>query len=71
MHKCFWSWIYKASDNTFYLNFLQGDSGSALLRADDGQQFGIVAWGFPGVADYPDVFVRISAYESWLKSVIV
>ncbi|XP_050550273.1 trypsin alpha-3-like [Spodoptera frugiperda] len=48
-----------------------GDSGSALLRADNGQQFGIVAWGFPGVVDYPDRFVRIGAYESWLKSVIV
>ncbi|XP_022826810.1 chymotrypsin-1-like [Spodoptera litura] len=47
------------------------DIGGALLRADNGQQFGIVSWGFPCAFGYPDVYVRISAYESWLKSVIV
>ncbi|CAH1637085.1 unnamed protein product [Spodoptera littoralis] len=47
------------------------DVGGALLRADNGQQFGIVSWGFSCAFGYPDVYVRISAYESWLKSVIV
>ncbi|KAF9801443.1 hypothetical protein SFRURICE_013223 [Spodoptera frugiperda] len=45
-----------------------GDSGSALRRVDNGQQFGIVSWGFLCARGHPDVFVRISAYESWLKS---
>ncbi|XP_022826809.1 chymotrypsin-1-like [Spodoptera litura] len=48
-----------------------GDSGSALRRVDDGQQFGIVSWGFPCARGHPDLFVRVSAYETWLKSVIV
>ncbi|XP_050550268.1 chymotrypsin-2-like [Spodoptera frugiperda] len=48
-----------------------GDSGSALRRIEDGKQFGIVSWGFPCAVGAPDVFVRISTYESWLKSVIV
>ncbi|XP_022826901.1 chymotrypsin-2-like [Spodoptera litura] len=48
-----------------------GDSGSALRRIEDGQQFGIVSWGFSCAVGAPDMFVRISAYESWLKSVIV
>ncbi|KAH9639119.1 hypothetical protein HF086_018187 [Spodoptera exigua] len=49
----------------------KGDSGSALRRADNGKQFGIASWGFLCALGHPDVFVRISAYESWLKTVIV
>ncbi|XP_022826808.1 chymotrypsin-2-like [Spodoptera litura] len=48
-----------------------GDSGSALRRVDNGQQFGIVSWGFPCARGAPDMFVRISAYQNWLSSVIV
>ncbi|KAH9639129.1 hypothetical protein HF086_018197 [Spodoptera exigua] len=48
-----------------------GDSGSALRRVDDGQQFGVVSWGFPCARGAPDMFVRLSAYQSWLRSVIV
>ncbi|KAH9639127.1 hypothetical protein HF086_018195 [Spodoptera exigua] len=48
-----------------------GDSGSALRRVDNGQQFGIVSWGFPCARGAPDMFVRISAYQNWLRSVIV
>ncbi|KAJ8719350.1 hypothetical protein PYW08_011525 [Mythimna loreyi] len=45
-----------------------GDSGSALRRNDNGQQFGIVSWGFPCARGAPDMFVRISAYQNWLRS---
>ncbi|KAJ8719975.1 hypothetical protein PYW07_012018 [Mythimna separata] len=45
-----------------------GDSGSALRRVDNGQQFGIVSWGFPCARGAPDMFVRISAYQNWLRS---
>ncbi|MBH0219626.1 trypsin-like serine protease, partial [Listeria monocytogenes] len=48
-----------------------GDSGSALRRVDNGQQFGIVSWGFPCARGAPDMYVRISAYQNWLRSVIV
>nr|ADT80829.1 serine protease 59 [Mamestra configurata] len=48
-----------------------GDSGSALLRADNGQQFGIVSWGFPCALGVPDMFVRISAYQNWLRANVV
>uniref|UniRef100_A0A2H1VIU2 SFRICE_019799 n=1 Tax=Spodoptera frugiperda TaxID=7108 RepID=A0A2H1VIU2_SPOFR len=48
-----------------------GDSGSALRRASDGHQFGIVSWGFPCALGAPDMYVRISSYQIWLRSVIV
>ncbi|KAJ0176307.1 hypothetical protein K1T71_008481 [Dendrolimus kikuchii] len=44
-----------------------GDSGSALYRADNGQQIGIVSWGFPCARGAPDMFVRVSAYTSWIQ----
>ncbi|XP_022826440.1 chymotrypsin-1-like [Spodoptera litura] len=48
-----------------------GDSGSALRRALDGHQFGIVSWGFPCALGAPDMYVRVSYYQNWLRSVIV
>lgn len=48
-----------------------GDSGSALRRNDNGQQFGVVSWGFPCARGAPDMFVRISAYQNWLRSNVV
>ncbi|XP_049875189.1 chymotrypsin-1-like isoform X2 [Pectinophora gossypiella] len=48
-----------------------GDSGSALIRVDNGQQIGIVSWGVPCARGAPDMFVRVSAYESWLGQNIV
>ncbi|KAJ8719347.1 hypothetical protein PYW08_011522 [Mythimna loreyi] len=48
-----------------------GDSGSALRRVDNGQQFGIVSWGFPCARGAPDMFVRVSAYQSWLSVNVV
>ncbi|KAH9639134.1 hypothetical protein HF086_018202 [Spodoptera exigua] len=48
-----------------------GDSGSALRRAFDGHQFGIVSWGFPCALGAPDMYVRVSFYQNWLRSVIV
>ncbi|XP_026330645.1 chymotrypsin-2-like [Hyposmocoma kahamanoa] len=44
-----------------------GDSGSALVRVDRGEQIGIVSWGIPCARGAPDMFVRVSAYESWLE----
>ncbi|XP_035437787.2 chymotrypsin-1 [Spodoptera frugiperda] len=48
-----------------------GDSGSALRRVTDGHQIGIVSWGFPCALGAPDMFVRVSYYQDWLRSVIV
>ncbi|CAH0625230.1 unnamed protein product [Chrysodeixis includens] len=48
-----------------------GDSGSALTRVDNGQQVGIVSWGFPCARGAPDMFVRVSAYQSWVASNLV
>ncbi|XP_037293314.1 chymotrypsin-1-like [Manduca sexta] len=45
-----------------------GDSGSALLRVDRGQQIGIVSWGIPCALGAPDMFVRISAFRNWVQS---
>ncbi|CAH2041750.1 unnamed protein product, partial [Iphiclides podalirius] len=45
-----------------------GDSGSPLVRIDRGQQIGIVSWGLPCARGAPDMFVRVSAYRSWLQS---
>ncbi|CAG5043397.1 unnamed protein product [Parnassius apollo] len=47
-----------------------GDSGSALVRADNGQQIGIVSWGLPCARDAPDMFVRVSAYINWIIQAI-
>ncbi|XP_021203513.2 chymotrypsin-2 [Bombyx mori] len=44
-----------------------GDSGSALARTDSGLQVGIVSWGFPCARGAPDMFVRVSAFRSWLQ----
>ncbi|KAL0878773.1 hypothetical protein ABMA27_003807 [Loxostege sticticalis] len=45
----------------------QGDSGSPLVRADDGTQIGIVSWIFHCAVGAPDMFVRISAFQSWIN----
>lgn len=47
--------------------FCHLDSGSSLTRVDNGQQIGIVSWMFPCARGYPDVYVRISAHQSWLQ----
>ncbi|KAI5642886.1 trypsin domain-containing protein [Phthorimaea operculella] len=48
-----------------------GDSGSALVRVDNGQQIGIVSWGVPCAHGAPDMFVRLSAYRDWLLTHMV
>ncbi|GBP10793.1 Chymotrypsin-2 [Eumeta japonica] len=45
----------------------RGDSGSALVDVASGQQVGIVSWGFPCALGAPDMFVRVSAFSSWLN----
>ncbi|KAJ2951699.1 hypothetical protein O0L34_g13861 [Tuta absoluta] len=49
----------------------QGDSGSALVRVDNGHQVGVVSWGIPCARSAPDVFVRISSFGDWLSQNIV
>lgn len=53
------------------LTVFQGDSGSALVRVSDGQQVGVVSWGFPCARGAPDMFVRVSAFGDWLQENIV
>ncbi|KAI5642885.1 trypsin domain-containing protein [Phthorimaea operculella] len=43
-----------------------GDSGSPLVRVDNGLQVGIVSWGVPCGRGAPDVFTRVSAYMDWI-----
>ncbi|XP_052742304.1 chymotrypsin-2-like [Bicyclus anynana] len=45
-----------------------GDSGSPLVRTDRNQQIGIVSWGIPCARGAPDMFVRVSAYRTWLEN---
>ncbi|XP_068632247.1 transmembrane protease serine 9-like [Battus philenor] len=44
-----------------------GDSGGPLLTTSNNQQVGIVSWGLPCAQGAPDMFVRVSAYRSWLS----
>ncbi|CAH0727222.1 unnamed protein product, partial [Brenthis ino] len=55
---------------TFHSNnhgMCNGDSGSALIREDNGQQIGIVSWGISCARNAPDMFARVSAYKAWLQ----
>ncbi|XP_041981225.1 chymotrypsin-2-like [Aricia agestis] len=47
-----------------------GDSGSALLRVDRGEQIGVVSWGLPCARGAPDMFVRVSAFRDWIQQSI-
>ncbi|KAJ2951701.1 hypothetical protein O0L34_g13863 [Tuta absoluta] len=48
-----------------------GDSGSALVRVDNGQQIGVVSWGVPCAHGAPDMFVRLSAFRDWVLEHLV
>ncbi|KAJ8719346.1 hypothetical protein PYW08_011521 [Mythimna loreyi] len=48
-----------------------GDSGGALTRVDNGQQIGVASWMFPCAQGFPDVYARISSYQSWLQANII
>ncbi|KAJ2951702.1 hypothetical protein O0L34_g13864 [Tuta absoluta] len=43
-----------------------GDSGSPLVRVDNGLQVGIVSWGIPCAHGAPDIFTRVSVYRDWI-----
>lgn len=45
-----------------------GDSGGPLVIG--GAQAGIVSWGRPCAAGYPDVFTRVSSYADWIQAVM-
>ncbi|KAK6636278.1 hypothetical protein RUM43_009937 [Polyplax serrata] len=49
------------------------DSGSPLLYVEDGKQYtvGIVSWGVPCAAGFPDVFVRVSPFADWIETTIL
>ncbi|XP_068632233.1 chymotrypsin-1-like [Battus philenor] len=47
-----------------------GDSGGPLVTANNINQVGVVSWGLPCAMGAPDMFTRISSYESWIRSVI-
>uniref|UniRef100_A0AAG5DTW9 Peptidase S1 domain-containing protein n=1 Tax=Anopheles atroparvus TaxID=41427 RepID=A0AAG5DTW9_ANOAO len=43
-----------------------GDSGGPLVN--DGELVGLVSWGIPCAAGYPDVYVRVSAFRAWVSA---
>ncbi|OWR53602.1 serine protease 33 [Danaus plexippus plexippus] len=47
-----------------------GDSGSALVDLRNNKQIGIVSWGLPCARGAPDMFARVSAYQSWLQQIL-
>ncbi|KAF5287791.1 hypothetical protein FQA39_LY15727 [Lamprigera yunnana] len=44
-----------------------GDSGGPLVSENNHKQIGIVSWGRPCAIDYPDVFTRVSYFNSWIN----
>lgn len=46
-----------------------GDSGGPLIGTNK-KQVGIVSYGHPCAAGYPDVFTRVSKYMWWIKSYV-
>ncbi|GJQ80524.1 hypothetical protein Trydic_g12415 [Trypoxylus dichotomus] len=46
-----------------------GDSGGPLVKASDLVQVGIVSFGMPCARGFPDVYARVSSYNSWIASV--
>ncbi len=52
-----------------------GDSGGPMVASRDGKSFkqiGVVSWlvGSCGLAGYPAVYTRVSAFAPWIKSVV-
>ncbi|KAI4469704.1 polyserase-related [Holotrichia oblita] len=47
-----------------------GDSGGPLVRASDLAQLGIVSYGIACAQGFPDVYARVSSYNSWIQSAI-
>ncbi|CAG9583007.1 unnamed protein product [Danaus chrysippus] len=47
-----------------------GDSGSALVDLRNNKQIGIVSWGLPCARGAPDMFARVSAYQSWIQQIL-
>ncbi|KAI4469723.1 polyserase-related [Holotrichia oblita] len=47
-----------------------GDSGGPLVRASDLAQLGIVSFGIACAQGFPDVYARVSSYNSWIQSAI-
>ncbi|KAI5644523.1 trypsin domain-containing protein [Phthorimaea operculella] len=45
-----------------------GDSGGPLIQGD--KLVGVVSWGIPCAAGFPDVHTRIAPYVGWIQEVI-
>ncbi|KFB50042.1 AGAP011918-PA-like protein [Anopheles sinensis] len=43
-----------------------GDSGGPLVN--DGELVGLVSWGIPCAAGYPDVYVRVASFRAWISA---
>lgn len=66
------SMIYSGSLCTFTKSqegMCMGDSGGPLVI--NGELVGLVSWGIPCGAGYPDVFTRVSEFSSWVKDKMV
>ncbi|CAH4035080.1 chymotrypsin-2-like [Pieris brassicae] len=51
----------------------KGDSGGPLVIQDDKNktvQIGVVSWGYPCTADFPDVFASVHGLYDWIQSKI-
>ncbi|XP_022129217.2 chymotrypsin-2-like [Pieris rapae] len=49
----------------------KGDSGGALVIEDEKNktvQIGVVSWGVPCSANFPDVFASVHGYYDWIQS---
>lgn len=49
-----------------------GDTGSPLVANLDNVRFvqiGVVSWGVPCGANYPDVYTRLSSYIPWISEI--
>ncbi|CAG9583008.1 unnamed protein product [Danaus chrysippus] len=47
-----------------------GDSGSALVDLRNNKQIGVVSWGLACANRAPDMFARVSAYQSWIQQIL-
>ncbi|CAG9583006.1 unnamed protein product [Danaus chrysippus] len=47
-----------------------GDSGSALVDLRNNKQIGLASWVLPCARGAPDMFVRVSAYQSWIQQIL-
>nr|UXX33474.1 serine protease-like protein [Holotrichia oblita] len=47
-----------------------GDSGGPLIQTSNSAQLGIVSFGVACAQGFPDVYSRVSSYNSWINSAV-